>query len=231
MCGRKMLTKNKMAIIEELLADEWADSGEYSLSYNIAPTHRTPVLRSIGNKRRINNMKWGLIPYTQNSTKKGTLLINARGESILEKVKFKHLVSGNRCIIIASGYYEWKTYAKNKLPYLIKPKDDSLLLMAGLWDTQKNQDGISENYFTIITTAGNQQLARIHYRMPAIIEKDKINIWMDCQKFDGKTAIKLIKPYTEMLECYPVSPIVNSVKNNSPACVQKIATTGDLFDI
>ena len=116
MCGRKTLTKDAQAIIEELLVDEWEQKDEYNPSYNIAPTQYSPIL-IYNNNRKIEHMRWGLVPSWAKDKAIGAKMINARGETLLEKPSFKNLVSSNRCIVITDGYFEWQNIGTTKTPH------------------------------------------------------------------------------------------------------------------
>ena len=139
MCGRKTLTRDIQSIIQELAINEWVDPDNYSLSYNIAPTQRSPILIFENSQRVVKQMQWGLIPKWSKDQTIGSKLINARSESLKNKPSFKNLLEKNRCIVITDGYYEWKSSGGEKHPYYFHHPQNRLLLMAGLsaqevWD-------------------------------------------------------------------------------------------------
>ena len=218
MCGRKTLTKDKKTIIEELLIDEWQDDN-YEPSFNIAPTQNCPVLISMENSRIIKSMKWGLVPNWSKNRSIGSKMINARSETILEKVSFKNLVRTNRCVVISDGYYEWKRYGHGKKPFYIHHPEHKLLLMAGLWTSWgSSSDAIST--YTVITTTPQKQIAHIHNRMPVILELSQIDNWLKPSKGNKISAqLDCLRPFIGKLIYHPVSSFVNSPKNNERDCI------------
>jgi putative SOS response-associated peptidase YedK len=226
MCGRKTLTKGKLEIIEELLIDEWDDNPEYKPNYNIAPTDLNPVMFLNDNKRKVKMMRWGLIPSWAKDDKFAAKMINARVETLTEKPSFRSLINTNRCVIISDGFYEWMKTAGQKQPYYIKQPDHSLMPMAGLWSLWKNAQGNLINSYTIITTKANRQISFLHERMPVILTKKDIELWINCEDTNKNEALDLLHPYNKDLEIYPVSAKVNSIKYNEPACIENIAKNG-----
>ena len=220
MCGRKTLTVDMRSVIEELAIEEWEDPESYIPSYNIAPTQVSPVL--IYNKKRIvKPMRWGLIPSWAKDAKFASKMINARIETLTEKPSYRKIVHRNRCIVIANGYYEWKTDDTGKTPYYLKNPNDKLLPMAGLYDVWKNSDGRIVPTYTIITKSSQEDIAEIHDRMPVILSQNHINKWIDADKYSTLDAIKLASDTRPDLDKYPVSSFVNNVRNNSEICITK----------
>ena len=217
MCGRKTLTKDTQAIIEELLIDEWDQKDEYSPSYNIAPTQKSPIL-IYNNKRKIEQMRWGLIPSWAKDKAIGAKMINARGETLLKKPSFKNLVISNRCIVITDGYFEWHNIGTVKTPYYFHDPKKNILPMAGLWDEWKSANGELMKTYTVITTTPKPEYAHIHNRMPVILPHSEIDAWINTRDHSPKDALGHVLPYQYELEVYPVSTFVNSPKNNSAKC-------------
>ena len=227
MCGRKTLTKDMQSIIEELAIEEWENPDNYLPSYNIAPTQTSPILIDNG-KRSVRLMRWGLIPSWAKDDKFGVRMINARIETVTEKPSYRNLVSSNRCIVIADGYYEWKSNGKNKTPYYLKNFDDKLLPIAGLYDVWKHPDGYLVPSYTIVTKDAQKELSRIHPRMPVILPHNHLDKWLQTENHSVSIALELAKNAEQTLEIFPVSNLVNSAKNNSPKCILPINKTFDL---
>ena len=229
MCGRKSLTKSEKRIIEELLVDEWQVE-DYSPSYNIAPTQNSLVMIQKKGSNIIKDMKWGLIPKWSKDESSGSKMINARFETITTKTLFKNLIYQNRCVILCDGYYEWKQDGPHKTTYFINRKDNRLLLFAGLWTLWPSPSGPVYTY-TIITTKAQQDIAHIHNRMPVILDKSKIDKWLNIENrsFEIQEAISQNK---ESLDHYQVSNFVNSPNNNSKRCITpfKEPVNLNLFD-
>ena len=221
MCGRKTLTKDAQSIIEELLIDEWEQKDEYSPSYNIAPTQNSPVL-VYNNNRKIEHMRWGLIPSWTKDKSIGTKMINARGETLLEKPSFKNLVSSKRCIVITDGYFEWQNIGTIKTPHYFHDPEKTILPMAGLWDEWRSANGELMKTYTVITTTPKPEFAHIHTRMPVILTHPAIDIWVNTRDHTPAVAMDHILPYQYELAVYPVSTLVNSPKNNSARCITPI---------
>lgn len=221
MCGRKTLTANIQSIIEYFAVEEWENPDSYIPSYNIAPTQTSPILLQKG-ERIIKPMRWGLIPSWAKDNKFASKMINARAETLLEKPSFKKLVGSNRCIVVADGYYEWKTTENRKVPYYFRSLRGELLPMAGIWDNWKNPDGETVFSYIVITTNSNKELSNIHNRMPVIIPNANIDIWLKDNVYSSLEALELINKDDLELEYYPVSDFVNHTRNNSKKCIERI---------
>lgn len=231
MCGRKTLTKGKLEIIEQLSIQQWDDSPPFQISYNVAPTHFHPVLL-LENGRRVKMMRWGLIPSWAENDASLPIMINARLETLTQKPSFAQLVNHNRCLIITDGYYEWKKSGSQKQPYYIHHPNGDLLLMAGLWSSwqPKVADQASSQpallTYTVITTNATPDLCSIHPRMPAFVSLEDIDRWLYPQN-DFHGVRNLLVGKRPNLVAYPVTHIVNSVRNNSPDCVLPIEDKGN----
>lgn len=200
MCGRfLLLSEGENVEIEKILKEI---SEKYKNQYteiklgDIHPTDMAPVVTKQNNHEVAQLFKWGF-PLSKD---KNGLLINARGETLDEKVTFKNLLKSKRCIIPASAFYEWKAVGKDKHKYLIKPQDEALFYMAGLYSTFIDLQGKPYTSFVIITTAANEQMSSIHHRMPVIFSKSKeAELWSDNASYDFSLLKGLIKPYEERL--------------------------------
>ncbi|HDN59011.1 MAG TPA: SOS response-associated peptidase [Candidatus Marinimicrobia bacterium] len=221
MCGRKTLTKDRENIIRTFQVDWWEGEPTWEPHYNISPLMQVPVLFFDG-QRIVRLMTWGLIPHWAKDEKIASKLINARAETLLQKLSFAGLVEKNRCIVITDGYYEWKKEGESSIPFYIKSKDDSFLPMAGLYDLWKKPEGNIVYTYTVITVDSNPQIGEIHHRMPAILKIEDIEPWINCLKYPFSRVKHLLKPYEHELEVYPVSKIVNYSRNNSPLCIKRI---------
>ena len=221
MCGRKTLTKDRENIIRTFQVDWWEGEPTWEPHYNISPLMQVPVLFFDG-QRIVRLMTWGLIPHWAKDEKIASKLINARAETLLQKLSFAGLVEKNRCIVITDGYYEWKKEGESSIPFYIKSKDDSFLPMAGLYDLWKKPEGNIVYTYTVITVDSNPQIGEIHHRMPAILKIEDIEPWINCLKYPFSRVKHLLKPYEHELGVYPVSKIVNYSRNNSPLCIKRI---------
>ena len=213
MCGR-YVNKNSFEDIEKLFQADLIQIPSISIqpSYNICPTQYSPVVVSAGEKYYMENMHWGLIPSWSKDSKFAKNLINARIETIQEKPSFKGLINTSRCIVIASGYYEWVQTDSGKQPYYIHG-EDNVLPIAGLWTRWNDTKS-----FTIITKSANSSVSNIHHRMPLIIEKNLIESFLDHSiKFDSSYNKQDIR-----LKSYKVSNLVNKPVKNDISCITSI---------
>ncbi|MDC0760651.1 SOS response-associated peptidase [Brevibacillus sp. AG] len=192
--------------------------------YNIAPGQLIPAIISDQGKRRIGQLKWGLVPFWSKDEKVGYKMINAKSETLREKPAFKNLFARKRCIIPADGFYEWKKVGKEKRPMRIMMKTGEPFAFAGLYDTWTSPEGDKLHSCTIITTKPNEVVADIHDRMPVILNEQDEAIWLDREKFDADLLQSLLVPYDhEEMKAYPVPAMVGSPKNDIPECIEEIA--------
>jgi putative SOS response-associated peptidase YedK len=224
MCGRYILEDKKKTIFKRFKVNEptWYNQGSYSASYNIAPGFIVPVVtRNSPNELQL--MKWGLVPSWAKDPNIGFKLINARAESIAQKPSFKESFLKRRCLIPASGFYEWKHLenSKNKIPYLFTLKKDQLISFAGIYDIWKDAEGKEIKTFTIITTEPNSLMQPIHNRMPVILKENDEDIWLDSNS-NSNILQTFLKPYdTSDMEAYTVSQEVNSPRNQGSNLIEK----------
>lgn len=190
--------------------------------YNIAPG-RTIAAIIQDSSRKLVSFKWGLVPSWAKDPAIGYKMINARAETIHEKPSFKKPFQTRRCLIIATGFFEWQKTNNEKKPFYIKPKTDNLFCIAGLYDIWHAPNNTRLDTCTIITTTtANTTLQPIHHRMPVIISKDFHPLWLDTT-VPAARLLPLLKPFPDNdLETYPVSTRVNSPKNDSPECIERV---------
>ncbi len=221
MCGRYSL----IVEMEQLLIYYGIQPSAYAHTprYNIAPGQSLPaIIADADGTRRIGPLRWGLVPSWAKEEKVGYMMINARAETLADKPAFRKLLPSRRCILPADGFYEWRKLNKNeKQPYRITLKDKSLFSMAGLYDTWISPSGDKVNTCTIITTVPNELMQPIHDRMPVILPPEHVRHWLNKEITDLSQLMQLLQPYSsEQMRLYPVNPLVGSVKNDSPACIE-----------
>lgn len=216
MCGRYVITSPAKAIRALFAYDEQPD---FPPRYNVAPTQPIPVVRLNSGKRSFALMRWGFVPAWAKDPKTFSLLVNARGESVLDKPAFRNAMRRRRCLVPADGFYEWRHVAP-KRPYFVRPKSGEPIAFAGLWETWTGPNGEEVDTAAIVTTRANRMLAGIHDRMPVIVPPEAFSLWLDCAKADATTAAALIAPAPEsLLECYEISPLVNRVANDNASLI------------
>jgi putative SOS response-associated peptidase YedK len=193
--------------------------------FNIAPSQNVPVVVVEEDNRLLKLMRWGLVPFWAKEPSIGYKMINARAETITEKASFKNPLKKKRCLVLASGFYEWiKTQKKStKTPLYFRLKSKEPFAFAGLWDEWKQPDSDKLLSFTIITTGPNELMKPIHDRMPIILHQKDENMWLDPELTDFDKLLPLLRPYpSDQMEAYEVSSIVNSPKNDIPECIKPV---------
>ncbi|SRR6056297_795655 len=223
MCGRYVLK----ATLEELQKTYGAvPDGTFTVepSYNVAPSHHMPVILETKNsdKRIIRPHRWGLVPFWADSLKTGYSMINARGESLAKKKSFQKPFKSQRCIVPASGFYEWKKTSSGKFPHFIQRKESDLMHFAGLWEHWEDpENGETVNSYTIITTDANALIEELHDRMPAMLMPEEFDTWLDPSFHDTNALQDLIHPWPDDdIKFYRVNQEVGNVRNNQRELIE-----------
>ncbi len=221
MCGRYTLTTPAERLAEEFGFKD--SSVELSPSYNVAPTQGVAAVLEEGAGRRLEVLRWGLIPPWADDPQIGSRMINARSETAPEKPSFRRAFRERRCLIPADGFYEWQRTNGAKQPFYIHMEDGRPFAFAGLWESWGRGGEGEIRTCTILTTGANAVVGEIHERMPVIVAPDAYDVWLDpASERDELTG--LLAPYPEdEMEAYPVSRFVNSPSNNDPRCVEPAA--------
>jgi putative SOS response-associated peptidase YedK len=219
--------------------------------FNVAPTkevyavvERPPRRESADEpeaeaQRQLRVVTWGLVPSWAKDPKIGSRMINARMETVAEKPAFRRAFERRRAILPADGYYEWyqpedgprtKAGKVRKQPFFIRPRDGSILAMAGLYELWRDPTKADDDparwlwTCTVITTDAEDDLGRIHDRVPLMLTPDRYDAWLDPENHDHEALLGLLQPATPgLLEAYPVSTLVSNVANNGPELVEPLA--------
>ena len=206
MCGRYVVN-NPVSKTSKLIKS--AIQVEDIENYNAHPYQKLPVIKKYKNGNTLENLKWGLIPsWAKNKDFKA--LINARLETIDEKVSFKKLIKLNRCVVVANGFYEWKRNEKEKIPHYFLRKDKKTIFFAGIYENDE---------FCLITEEAKENVREIHHRQPVIINETDINRYLNLE-LQGSTFLKECKKTD--FTFYEVSKDVNKPTNNSASLIQAI---------
>jgi len=203
------------------------DLPRYTLRFNIAPEQISPTIPVIVRHKGGNEVPahaLGADPLLGKDPTIGNRMINARAETLTEKPAFKHLVGSRRCMIPADGFYEWRKEGRRKVPMWVHLKSREPFGLAGLWDVWRKPGGGKVESFTIITTEPNDLIEPIHNRMPAILQPEDEEQWLDASRTTFTKARSLLKPLAaELMDAHDVSPIVNSAKYDGPECIQPVS--------
>ena len=218
MCGRFAQTISLKDIIRAFFIEDVLGDPAGNRRYNIAPGQEVVAVTAPERRRLLTEFKWGLVPAWAKDRSIGNRMINARAETVLEKPGFRGAFKSRRCLIPASGFYEWKKESKNRIPYFIRLKSQEPMAFAGLYEHWKAGDQ-ELHTCTILTTEPNELLASVHNRMPVILPGDVHDRWLD-STVDIPEIKKIIVPFeSDKLEVYRVSTLVNSPSNDSPDCI------------
>jgi putative SOS response-associated peptidase YedK len=198
----------------------------YAPSWNVAPTDKLPIIRynPKTEKRALDLMRWGLVPYWAKDIKIGVSAINAMAETVDTKSMFRQAFGRRRCLVPVEAYYEWKKLdANTKQPYAFGLAGGGIMALAGLWETWKSPAEELIRSFTIITTAPNKLCAEIHNRMPVILPSKAWAAWLGEEAAEEAALKDLLVPYpADDMAMWPVSQRVNSVRNNDASLIERM---------
>jgi putative SOS response-associated peptidase YedK len=232
MCGRYTSSTPASNLAEYFGVDEIV-APDLGARYNVAPTDETYAVAESSEGRRLGTFRWGLVPFWAKDLKVGAKMINARAEGLLDSNAFRRSFERRRCIIPADGFYEWQKRPgqKHKQPFFIHRPDGEPYAFAGLWETWKGPDGKSDEVLrscTIITTTPNDEMAKIHDRMPVILPPEAWDTWLDRDNEDLELLGKLLVPAPpHLIVLRPISTAVNNVRNNSADLMDEVAPMPD----
>jgi putative SOS response-associated peptidase YedK len=238
MCGRYSVSRDADELAREFEVDHVDVREKLEPDYNVAPTKQVPVVvdrfpednEDAKPQRRLTQVRWGLVPFWAKDMKIGNRMINARLETAHSKPAFRRAFARRRCLLPADGYFEWYGEVKGKKqPFFIRPRDGGVLAMAGLYeiwrDPEKSDDDPTRFLWTctVLTTSAEDSVGQIHDRMPLMLEPKRYADWLDPRITDVERVRSLLIPAAPgRLEAYPVSPVVNNVRNNGPELLEPI---------
>lgn len=228
MCGRYQL-KSEAGRLAELFHALHVEGGDLLVPrYNIAPGSPVLIVRDTPTGRKVEHVRWGLVPGWAEDPKIGYKLINARSETAAQKPGFRGAMKYRRCIVPASGFYEWKQIdRKTKLPHHITVRGADVFGLAGLWELWQDSAGNELETCTILTCAPNELISDIHDRMPVILAPNDVDAWLDVDQQDAGEAARLLRPYpANELDAWPVSTYVNKAGNEGPRCIEPVGQQG-----
>lgn len=237
MCGRYAASRRPEDLVEEFEVTQQPEQ-VLPASYNVAPTNTVYAVLERAPRdepeaapvRRLQTVRWGLVPSWAKDPAIGNRMINARMETVADKPAFRRAFAKRRCLLPADGYFEWYGEERGKKqPFFIRPSDGGVLAMAGLyelWRDPTKQADDPEAWLwtcTVLTTSAPDDLGRIHDRMPLLVERERYSAWLDPTLDDPDQLRGLLVPAAPgRLTAYPVSKEVNSVRNNSAHLVDPV---------
>ena len=207
MCGRYKITKPITKTRDLVKTNIKVKDTE---NYNAHPKQQLPVIKSYTNGKALELCEWGLVPSWSRKLDKFSPLINARKETLMEKITFKNLIQTSRCVVPADGYYEWKRDGKNKIPYFFTKEDDEIMFFAAIH--QNNQ-------FCIITREATEKISKIHHREPLIINQSQTNNYLNPKK-EAMEILNSIK--SPNLKFHEISKEINNPTNNDPTLIMPL---------
>jgi putative SOS response-associated peptidase YedK len=218
MCGRYALASSPVEIARHFSLHTWET---FDAGYNIAPGSLIPVIRqSPENQRVLHRLTWGLLPHWAKDPTIAARLNNARGESVSDKPAFRDAFSRRRCLIPASGFFEWKTEGKLKQPFYISLRSGEPMALGGLWESWRSPDGSILRPACIVTVGPNAVMAPIHDRMPVILSPDTWQDWLSAPAAD---ILPRVTPCpAALLQAWPVDRRVNKTAENDPDLIRPL---------
>jgi putative SOS response-associated peptidase YedK len=223
MCGRfgQTATSAELAAAFEA-AWRCAEPGDLP-RFNIAPTQDAPVLLSDAGRRVLDVFRWGLIPWWAKEASVGNRMINARAEGITTRAAFRDAFQRRRCLVPASGFYEWMKVKGGKVPQWIHPADGQPLTFAGLWEQWRPaRDAEPVLSFTILTTTPSRDVDAIHDRMPVVVAPQDRDAWL-APDAEPEDLVALLRPAPEgTLRAYAISSAVNRPASEGPELIQEV---------
>ncbi|MFW5967427.1 MAG: SOS response-associated peptidase [Persicimonas sp.] len=221
MCGRFTLATSPEEIARLF---DLASAPDLQARYNIAPTQSVPVCRVLedDNERRLDELRWGLVPFWADDPSIGNRMINARSETAASKPAYRVAFRRRRCLIPATGFYEWQKQDDGKQPYLFRRQDQKPFALAGLWESWSADDGAERlETFTILTRDADELVAPIHARMPVIATPSLFDVWLD----PGNRQVEVLEELLEQptppgFESFAVGREVNNPRNDHPGLIE-----------
>jgi putative SOS response-associated peptidase YedK len=229
MCGRVRLSSDVSEIKLVFGIPPHRPTPNVPANWNAAPTEDLPVVRwdARAGERGLDMLRWGLVPYWAKDLKIGFSTINAKAESLETKPAFRDAFRRRRCLVAADAFYEWQKRGDDRQPYAIARIDRTLMAFAGLWENWRSPEGEWLRSFTIVTTAANEIVGRLHDRMPVILDPPVWPVWLGETAAETAGLKALLRPYpADKMAMWPVSKRVGNVKNKDPELIEPATLAG-----
>ena len=220
-CRFLLLQEHYRAILAALGIGAAAD---FISRYNIAPGSAIPVVRARSGNRSEDleavALRWGLTPAWARSDEPDARLVNARAETLAAKPSFRDALRSRRCVIPASGFYEWQTSGRTKKPWLFRQRDESPFGFAGLWESWRTPEGATIESCAVVTSEPNGVMRPIHHRMPVMLAPAQFSAWLDRRNDTPAALADLLRPAPdETMSARAVGPHVSNVRHEGSECL------------
>ena len=220
MCCRYLLLQQHYREVLAKLGIRGA--AEFLSRYNIAPGTAIPAVRTKpkGGGREVSALHWGLVPSRSHPDRSSAPLANARAESLVDKPSFREAFRARRCLLPASGFYEWENVGRTKKPWLFRWRDEQPFALAGLWESWRAPDGGVLESCAVITTQPNEIMRPIHHRMPVMLMPDQFDLWLDPLVLEPELLSPLLRVASATaMSSVAVSQRVNNARHDAPDCL------------
>jgi putative SOS response-associated peptidase YedK len=218
MCGRYTLRASSQDLVKQFRLFE---AVEFPPRYNIAPTQPVPVIRRTDAGRRLELLRWGLVPAWAEDVSIGYRLINARAETAATRPAFRAAFRQRRCLMPADGFFEWQKVGGKKTPFYIRRCDGAPFAFAALWERWLGPEEQHIESCALLTTDANDRVRPIHDRMPVILSPESYDRWLDPSIQDAGALMELLQPCpAEEITAYRVSTYVNNARHEGPQCIE-----------
>ena len=224
MCGRFVLAADRDTLalhLEEAYAIDDFDMTRYEPRYNIAPSQDILALIGTTEGPRAGFLKWGYAPFRAKGKKTPFSVINARSETLLEKPFFADSLKKRRCVVLASGFYEWVAQGTQKTPMHITLPERPFFPMAGIYTPTTGPHGEKTFTCAIVTVESRGRFKDIHHRMPKILKSDDERAWLDPTCVSPQALRTVLEPEAIDIEAHPVSHYVNDPSHEGPRCLER----------
>lgn len=215
MCGRYSILRSRREH-EKFFNAVISEGMGFFQKYNAAPGLKLPVVLQTNSSREITLMQWGHVPGWAKDTRQKPK-INTRSETLMQP-DHQNILQNNRCIIPASGFYEWDSKTQGRTPYYFYSSQEDFLSLAGIWEFVQHPTGEVIRSFTIVTVQADDTVGKIHNRMPVILNREQVEPWLD-PLTDITILSSLVKPGNRHLSSHPVDDAMNNPRFDDPACI------------
>jgi len=222
MCGRFTQQRPTSELAEIFDAEDLAgDPGEH---YNVAPTDEAAVVVERDDRRAVTRFHWGLLPHWSKDRRGAARAINARIETVADSPTFREAFRRRRCLVPVDSFYEWRRDGGRPQPFRIVRADERPMALAGLWAGWRDPDtSLVRRTFTIITTDADGPIRELHDRMPVTLAEAAWDAWLEPLATDPVALLETLRAQPPAgVDIYPVPPLVNSVRNNGPALIERL---------